>query len=59
MKFTNFTDWPGWLQILTGFAMWVSLYSWSARTKRGKHAHTAYAIGAILFYFLFLRPFRH
>jgi hypothetical protein len=59
MRFTYFTDWPVWLQILTGFAAWVSLYLWTAKTKRGQHARTACALCAILFYFLFLRPFRH
>jgi hypothetical protein len=59
MNLTNFTDWPAWLQILTAFAAWVSLYLWTAKTQRGQYARTACALTAILFYFLFLRPSRH
>jgi hypothetical protein len=59
MNFTNFADWPAWLQILTGFAAWASLYLWTAKTKRGQYARMACDLSAILFYFLFLRPSRN
>jgi hypothetical protein len=59
MNFADFTTWPVWLQIHTGFVAWVSLYPWTSKTRRGQRAHFACALGAILFYFLFLRRFHH
>jgi len=59
MNFTNFKDWPVWLQILLPFAIWVALYPWRAKTDRGRLAHLAFRLVAILSYFLFLRRFHH
>ena len=51
----KFAEWPVWLQIASGFGVWLSLYGWIAKTERGRRLHLAFAAGALLFYFLFLR----
>ena len=51
MNFTDFRTWPAWLQILTGFAAWVSIYPWTSKTKRGKRVHLACTFAAVLFYY--------
>lgn len=39
--------------------MWVSLYPWTAKTRRGERIHLLCAGGAVLVYLICLRPFHH
>jgi hypothetical protein len=54
----KFADWPVWLQIVSGFVMWLSLYPARVKTQRGRWLNVAFFAGAVLFYFLFLRHSR-